>query len=202
MWLIIVNPSFLLWLGWRILAVFGEEIEGAACVILRWNGSSTNEGFHAVLSLQWKMWWKSWKFSWLKTRIGAHGLLRLALLLDVINRNQRNSSMLDCNLLIWGFICNVLVGDFVCLIFVWHFFVSTDNVRQFFFPVILVYFIVVLWRRLTCMACYFTGDIVRLTRLLQFWHQCFPQAVVSQLIIRPETRGYGFHYIADGVLPH
>ena len=128
--------------------------------------------------------------------------LRLALLLDVINRNQRNSSMLDCNLLIWGFICNVLVGDFVCLIFVWHFFVSTDNVRQFFFPVILVYFIVVLWRRLTCMACYFTGDIVRLTRLLQFWHQCFPQAVVSQLIIRPETRGYGFHYIADGVLPH
>ena len=54
---IISFVSFLLWLEWRILAVFGGEIEGAACVFLRWNGSSITEGFHAVLRLQWKTWW-------------------------------------------------------------------------------------------------------------------------------------------------
>ena len=145
-----------------------SEKEGSAqvqssssdCVILRWNGSSTTEGFHAVLRLRWKTWGKSWKFSLLKTRMGVHGLMHLTLLLDVINRKQRCSFMLDCNLLIWGFICSVLAGDFVCLISVWYFFISTDDVRRFS-PVILVY------------CCYFTGDITRLTRLHQFWHQCF-----------------------------
>ena len=57
LWLNNVRTSFLLWLVWRILALFGGEIEGAACVFLRWNGSSITEGFHAVLRLQWKTWW-------------------------------------------------------------------------------------------------------------------------------------------------
>ena len=143
------------------------------------------------------MWWKSWKFSWLKTRIGAHGLLHLALLLDVINRNQRNSSMLDCNLLIWGFICRVLVGDFVCLIFVWHFFISTDNVRQSLScdsrlfhrsPLTKINLHGLLFHRWHC-AVDQTSSV---------WHQCFTHAVVRQLHIRLETGGHGFHYIADG----
>ena len=52
-----ISKIILLWLEWRILAVFGGEIEGAACVFLRWNGSSITEGFHAVMRLQWKTWW-------------------------------------------------------------------------------------------------------------------------------------------------
>ena len=33
-----------------------------------------------------------------------------------------------------------------------------------------------------------------------FWWETKTHAVVRQLLIRPETGGHGFHYIADGVL--
>ena len=52
-------------------------------------------------------------------------------------------------------------------ILVLHFFIATDNVRQLF-PLVLVYFIVVIQGRFTRMACYFTDDIARLAGTFQF----------------------------------
>ena len=86
-------------------------------------------------------------------------------------------------------------------VLVLHFFIATDNANQLC-PLVLVYFIVVVEGSFTCMACYFTDDIARLDRILQFWHQCFPHAVVRQLLICLETGGHGFHDMADGILSH
>ena len=43
---------------------------------------------------------------------------------------------------------------------------------------------------------------MRLTRILHLWHQCFPHAVVRELLICLETGGHRFRGIADGVLSH
>ena len=135
-----------------------------------------------------------------------HGLVLLTLLLGAINRNQWCSLvwdwLLDCVLNCWCLCsCTVLIGNVVGTVFIWHYFKSANYVRQFF-PLILVYFVVVVHRRFTCMACYFTNNVARLTRLFQFGHQRFSHAVVGQFFVRLKTGGHGFHDVADGIFAH